>query len=809
METPDNKMTFLFGSKVNMKIKVGGIYLMNSKRFALVLAVMLVISMSASVVAANPFADVPAHHWAYDSIVQLQAVGLIEGYPDGTYGGAKTLTRYEAAMVFARALANLEALVESNTADSKAELLAELDAVSAEISDLIVAEFEKLGITVSDVGGRDASAGSTIDRDLVMTPEAEAAIASLVAELAKKELAAAAELAKETIVDTGVIERVVVDEVDAAVIEAIVEEVVAASLYSIEAQVASNASYVDMVTNRINDRLGRLTRNVDTLAADQAAEFEVVHGLVAGLRGDVDVLLAGIDGKVLDLAGNFVKVNNEFDAELALLGVRIDELESLYANVDNRVSVLEKDVVALQADMEDAKAGVKLTGSLEFDAVTRRVLEVDEAADGTKVETKTASADGLFNKNYKSTTALGLDSGLVAKLGAQIDEGTEVKLTLEADGATLNNIELDSYLLEIVSDGTINHFALGDVEDLVKNRFDQNVTVFDPDYGVVAGLDLAGFDVNALASKGVVALSADYQIWPALGFRLSGSNVVGPNLGPANQNAVAVGVYGDVLGVNYDAKVALDRYAANADKNLLIDLNVDADFGILEVGANYATAGENFGTGALTKTNFYDNDSLNKLALDASANLFGVNLAAGTYFENDDAARTVEATMFNAGYDLDLFLPLELSAAYGWKLNDVDPAEKDVHTQLKVGIDGLELFGVELGTSYTFVNNYLSGNWRDPSKWVGQDAHIITADLGYGFDRLDLGYDFEYTIPRNDTADEFGNQMSHLLKADYDFADGVSLNVAAKQVNFSTIDAAKAATDYKVQEVKAGVGVAF
>src|SRR5690606_5801157 len=42
----------------------------------------------------------------------LAAAGLVEGYPDGTFGGERTFTRYEMAMVFARILARLEALLD-------------------------------------------------------------------------------------------------------------------------------------------------------------------------------------------------------------------------------------------------------------------------------------------------------------------------------------------------------------------------------------------------------------------------------------------------------------------------------------------------------------------------------------------------------------------------------------------------------------------------------------------------------------------------------------------------------------------------
>ncbi|HYE78439.1 MAG TPA: S-layer homology domain-containing protein, partial [bacterium] len=51
---------------------------------------------------ADPFSDVPTDHWAYEAIEQLQAEGIVEGYPDGTFKGNRAFTRYEMAMVVAR-----------------------------------------------------------------------------------------------------------------------------------------------------------------------------------------------------------------------------------------------------------------------------------------------------------------------------------------------------------------------------------------------------------------------------------------------------------------------------------------------------------------------------------------------------------------------------------------------------------------------------------------------------------------------------------------------------------------------------------
>ena len=52
------------------------------------------------------FPDVPSNHWAYEAISDLSRRGLVEGYPDGTFGGDRLLTRYEFAQIVYRALQN-------------------------------------------------------------------------------------------------------------------------------------------------------------------------------------------------------------------------------------------------------------------------------------------------------------------------------------------------------------------------------------------------------------------------------------------------------------------------------------------------------------------------------------------------------------------------------------------------------------------------------------------------------------------------------------------------------------------------------
>lgn len=72
----------------------------------------------------GPFADVPTDHWAYAAVDKLQKAGVVIGYPDGTYGGKRAMTRYEFAVAIARLLdkipqPNLSDYYTKEEADSK------------------------------------------------------------------------------------------------------------------------------------------------------------------------------------------------------------------------------------------------------------------------------------------------------------------------------------------------------------------------------------------------------------------------------------------------------------------------------------------------------------------------------------------------------------------------------------------------------------------------------------------------------------------------------------------------------------------
>ena len=108
------------------------------KSLIVTLALVFILGIAGTAfAAANPFVDVPAKHWAYESVSKLAAAGIVDGYGDGTFRGDKTMTRYEMAQIVAKAMA------KSDKAD--AQMKATIDKLAVEFA----AELNNLGVRVA------------------------------------------------------------------------------------------------------------------------------------------------------------------------------------------------------------------------------------------------------------------------------------------------------------------------------------------------------------------------------------------------------------------------------------------------------------------------------------------------------------------------------------------------------------------------------------------------------------------------------------------------------------------------------------
>ena len=120
-----------FAQKVSERVKNLFPWRNDKMKKSLVLAMAMALGVTASAYAANPFSDVPAGHWAYDAVNKLAAAGVVDGYPDGTYGGDKLMTRYEMAQIVAKAMAK-----GANVDKLAAEFADELDSLGVRVANL-------------------------------------------------------------------------------------------------------------------------------------------------------------------------------------------------------------------------------------------------------------------------------------------------------------------------------------------------------------------------------------------------------------------------------------------------------------------------------------------------------------------------------------------------------------------------------------------------------------------------------------------------------------------------------------------------
>jgi len=76
--------------------------------FSLVLAA----SMVMPALAQDNFPDTPANHWAYEALARMKRDGLLVGYPDGLYRGARPASRYELAVAMHAVYTNLQGKID-------------------------------------------------------------------------------------------------------------------------------------------------------------------------------------------------------------------------------------------------------------------------------------------------------------------------------------------------------------------------------------------------------------------------------------------------------------------------------------------------------------------------------------------------------------------------------------------------------------------------------------------------------------------------------------------------------------------------
>ena len=77
-------------------------------------------SFALPVFAQDNFPDVPDNHWAYQALENMKREGILVGYPDGMFRGARPASRYEMAVAINAAYQKLMSMMSGMSDQLKA-----------------------------------------------------------------------------------------------------------------------------------------------------------------------------------------------------------------------------------------------------------------------------------------------------------------------------------------------------------------------------------------------------------------------------------------------------------------------------------------------------------------------------------------------------------------------------------------------------------------------------------------------------------------------------------------------------------------
>lgn len=357
---------------------------MRKKGLAALLAGLMVLALSVPALAQQrPFPDVPASHWAAESVELLRAAGLVIGYPDGEFKGNRQLTRYEWAMIVARLVDRLDAMVAS-----------QVDAAYAEVEANAVARVNQ---AIADLVAR-LEAGEAAQRAFYGVEPAE--VASIVGSTGRIPLSAAAE----------------------STFASLAANVIEAYLASYQPPEELKGDIEAMVADALSGLDSRVTRlEARTLVAQQDIREtrRLIEETANTLKGSVQALL------------------DEFRADLDALGVRVADLEAWRAETDNRITALESRVEQLERETVNLKNRIDMTQATADEAINRAM-----ALERTVGQATRKALTGAYQLEYLGADESGFlgQVQLVATEVAGTDASAQVGLGMVASGDAVRTL---------------------------------------------------------------------------------------------------------------------------------------------------------------------------------------------------------------------------------------------------------------------------------------------------------------------------------------------------------------------------------
>ncbi|MEX2542439.1 MAG: S-layer homology domain-containing protein [Trueperaceae bacterium] len=137
----------------------------------------LLITLLAALIASGAYAqfpDIPDNHWAADAVAEITELGIIIGFPDGTFRGNEAFTRYQSALVVSRLLDVINEDLDARMALSEEDQASLRNALQELASDVAAQ-----GVRLSSVESSVASLSDDVSGNTSRLDELESMLGDL------------------------------------------------------------------------------------------------------------------------------------------------------------------------------------------------------------------------------------------------------------------------------------------------------------------------------------------------------------------------------------------------------------------------------------------------------------------------------------------------------------------------------------------------------------------------------------------------------------------------------------------------------
>lgn len=308
------------------------------KKFLTVISILIFI-----VTAMAAFRDIPKGHWAENYVERLEQIGIVTGFPDGTYRGDEAVTRYQIALFISRTLDYVE--------QSLSSLKTQLDENKGNIENL-ENTIQEMKLTLE-----------LHDQDIIK-------LYDLVTQLGDKFVYTDEE---------GNQQEVNVEELknDIASISDILNGL-AAQLGDVDYLLRKQISDLDKKTSAKDDELSNSIAELSQKVSDLSEQIETLQAKIEDLNDTVVNIYNTLSEAIMGLQESLATLE-------ASLTEKTDELETRILNIENTLEtglpVLRDAIYGLSEDLANAQEALKTYTDVIAENLQNQIDEHAQAND--------------------------------------------------------------------------------------------------------------------------------------------------------------------------------------------------------------------------------------------------------------------------------------------------------------------------------------------------------------------------------------------------------------------------------------------